>query len=355
MTLPVTHIDVARIRFRVSYWWPTATSVPVPALSLDPPLDALARVVGLSLRGKFPELRERLERGEEAFIKTSSVTSFFAVPAGPEDLTPENLAGWRALAGTDQLEDPVLVGTTLARSSCIVPRAVLLGILRELDLLRERAARDPEIANIPPPPPEPPPPEPPPEPLLFCANPLEGAPNVSDRSGVELSEQLAVDLDALEPTATTEDELADVFVKRQLLLGELEGLGLLSEARLADKRAYLERWHLPTLVGYLDAATALRAYYRDPIREQYGLDWRDPDKLLDGDVSLDWFRKPGPTPEGATPSTWLAFCEQVLFDNAPGEGAGEILSRIGGRWYQIRYRVEARPYPVIYAATELRR
>jgi hypothetical protein len=168
---------------------------------------------------------------------------------------------------------------------------------------------------------------------------------------VELDE-MAVALDTAQASAKTPDERADVTAKRRILLEELEEAGLLDETREHEKREWLEGWRMPTLRDYVDAALALRRYYASATRATYTLP-PPPARLLDGGVSLDWFRLPSPTPADATPDTWLAFCEHVLHSNELSGVSGEILSKVGRRWYQIRWRRDDGEHPAVVAAAEL--
>ncbi|HUQ06684.1 MAG TPA: hypothetical protein VM261_29475 [Kofleriaceae bacterium] len=231
------------------------------------------------------------------------------------------------------------------------PRAALVEILRAFKKLRDETAHLPR--------PEYPPPAPlaagqalPPD-QLFTRAPSEAQPPTEyERKSMADINDMASVLDAAQAAARTPDQRADVTVKRRVLLEEMEAHGLLDEARQHEKRAWLESWRMPTLRDYVDAAIALRRYYASAARATYTLP-PPPARLLDGAVSLDWFRRPGATPEGATPDTWLAFCEQVLRENPPGGASGEVLSKIGRRWYQIHWRREVGEPPAVVAASEL--
>jgi hypothetical protein len=345
VTVSRDYLEAAGVRIPIVY------DPDGPVLALDQPFEPLAWVVDQWARGHFVDLLDKVEGGESA-----AWNGFGAGRVRLEELmaddhprTHEALAVWYELSGTRVIDDPVVVATIMSRRVFILPRAALIEILRALAALRVEAAKHPRPA------PEPaaaPPPEEDVPTQLFCRTPTDGPPAHHERTLLVASEGLAAELDAAEAKAATEDERADVAVLRTVVLGELEGCGLFDEARVDDKRAYLDAWELPTLAGYLRAAEALRAYYAGSIRATYQLD-PPAEQLLDGNVSLDWFRKPVATPEDATPEGWLAFCEGVLASNAPTGAAGVILSKLGGRWYEISWRVEARVWPVVLSAREL--
>jgi hypothetical protein len=166
-------------------------------------------------------------------------------------------------------------------------------------------------------------------------------------------EDLAVALDAAQANARTDDDRAAMSVMRRQLLGKLKAHGLLDEARAPEKRAYLEGFRLPKLRDYVDAAMALRVYYRSPARAKYRLA-PAPARLLDGNVSLDWFRVPSPPPAGTSQESWLAHAEQLLHES-PREGeAGEIFSSAGVDRYRILWRRDADRPAVVGAHQSMR-
>jgi len=333
------HLEAAGVRIPLVSGWDGYQIRP------GAPFDQLGWVVGQWTDGRLPELLERVTHGEDA-----EIPGFAAVrPRSP--LEPEEVAPWKALTGQEIGDDPVVVYCRHVLHGMAFPRAALVEILRAFQKLRDETAHLPR--------PEHPPPAPlapdqslPPKQLYTRTPSADQPPTEYERESMGDLDDMAVALDAAQSTARSADERADVTVKRRVLLEEMEAQGLLDEARQHEKRAWLECWRMPTLRDYVGAAIALRRYFASTARATYGLP-APPARLLDGAVSLDWFRRPGPTPDGATPETWLAFCEQVLHENPPGGASGEVLSKVGGRWYQIHWRREAGEHATVVAASEL--
>lgn len=298
-------------------------------LQLDParPFEALSWVVNAWIHGEFPGLLERLECGADAVAPAGQVTR----PA-QGDITEERVARWRDTTGTELGDDPVLVTSEMTTRSLLLPRHVVVELLHAIAQLRAAAAMRPRL-----------PLEPgssqedAPEPAgLFMQMATDQPARQLERAGLYELEDLAVAVDT-EASATTVDERGDVAAMRRRLLDGLEAHGVLDEGRAAEKRAILEGWRLPRLRDYVDAATALRAYYRSDVREAQGLE-RAPARLLEGAVSLDWFRLPGPRPSGVRSDTWLASAELVLRESAPSGAAGRIRSSIRDGMYEILWR-----------------
>jgi hypothetical protein len=313
-------------------------------IAATPPFEPLGWVVNQWAYGDFPELLDKVRSGE--FVAREG---FGANPVSSADVEPAWREVWRTVSGDAALDEPVVVSSVMVYEPFVLPRTALVDILEKLGVLREAWAKDPQQPD-----PRASPPaasSPAAARQLFRSDPTGAEPSEVEPVLLADTEQLAIALDALAAAATTAEQLADVAVRRRVLLDELEASGILDAERAADKRSYLERWKLVTLVGYLDAAGQLSAYYAGTLRAGYQVP-APPTRLLDGHVSLDWFRARVATPAGATPDGWLAFCEGVLVDNAPSSAAGEILSKTAGRWYVIRYRVEARQHPVVVSARE---
>jgi hypothetical protein len=333
------HLEAAGVRIPLVSGWNGYQIRP------GAPFDQLGWVVGQWTDGHLPELLERVARGEDAEIVG------FAVIKPRYPLEPEEVAPWKALTGEDVGDDPVVIYTRFVQHGMAFPRAALVEILRAFKKLRDETAHLPRPEEPPPVPPSPAASLPPDQ--LFTRTPSSDQPPTEyERVSMAEIDDMASALDVAQAAARTPDQRADVSVKRRVLLEELEAHGLLDEARQHEKRAWLESWRMPTLRDYVDAAIALRRYYASEARATYKLP-APPARLLDGAVSLDWFRRSGPTPEASTPDTWLAFCELVLHENPPGGAAGEVLSKVGGRWYQIHWRREAGDRPAVVAAAEL--
>lgn len=107
-------------------------------LQLDPvrPFEALAWVANDWIRGWFPDLLERVERGEDAVGRRGSVTR----PAAA-DITDERRALWRDVTSTDIGDDPVLISSEMTHRSLLLPRRALVEILHAVAQARAAAAR----------------------------------------------------------------------------------------------------------------------------------------------------------------------------------------------------------------------
>jgi hypothetical protein len=107
-------------------------------LQLDPvrPFEALAWVANDWIYGRFPDLLERIERGEDAIGPRGSVTR----PAAA-DITDERRALWRDATGTDIGDDPLLVSSEMTHRSLLLPRRALVEILHAVAQARTAASR----------------------------------------------------------------------------------------------------------------------------------------------------------------------------------------------------------------------
>lgn len=338
MLIP-TFIEAAGIRIPVIDGWAG------PQLEHAAPLEPVAWVANEWIHGRFPDLLDRIERGEDA--DDAMQRGFFAARPYPEDITDERKSMWRNLTGVEIGDDPVLVGSMMSRPSFLLPRRALVQILHAVAQMRAAAARRPRLPSTLPPD------QPIAEPQnagLFTRTTTDQGPFEKERVALGDVEDAAAALDAVQANVKTEEDRAHAATKRRQLLDQLELHGLLDEARAPEKRAYLEGFRLPKLRDYVDAAMALRAYYRGPTRATFNLG-PAPERLLDGNVSLDWFRVPSPPPAGTAPESWLAFAEQLLGEN-PREGeAGEIVFGAGGRRYHLQWRRDV-DRPAVVAACE---
>jgi hypothetical protein len=298
------------------------------------------------IHGEFPDLLDRIERGEDA--DDPMQRGFFAGRPYPEDITGERKAAWKKLTGCDIDDDPVLVGSPMVRQSFLLPRRALVEILHAIAKMRAESATLPRnppgvsaasepSASLP-------------TAQLFTQTPTDQPPFEEERIALGDVEDAVAALDAMQANARTEDDRVQIAMRRRKLLDRLELHGLLDDARAPEKRAYLEGFRLPKLRDYVDAAMALRAYYHSPARATHKLA-PPPQRLLDGSVSLDWFRVPSATPPGLTRESWTAMAEQLLGESPRDGEAGEILSSMAGRQYRIQWR---RDYdsPAVVAADE---
>ncbi len=136
-------------------------------------------------------------------------------------------------------------------------------------------------------------------------------------------EAMAQALDALDrtarrgPTPYANPEIAaEIAVRRRRLLFELEAAGLLAPSD-PGMRARLISSGLATLIGYHDAARAMRRYLASPARAHV-IGASPPGGLLDAAISLDLFRAPTSyVAEGDSPEEWLARCEAASRASPP--------------------------------------
>jgi hypothetical protein len=137
------------------------------------------------------------------------------------------------------------------------------------------------------------------------------------------------------------------------LLALLGGYGLFDTDKLDANRVLVQGY--AALEAYVDAAKSLLSYYRSSERAEY-IQPPDEPPIIGGPVSIDWFRKHVPAPEGSPPLSWLAFCEWILRTAAihPG-GANELYSRIGGQTYYLRFRREDGEHPALTWAEPFKR
>lgn len=127
-------------------------------------------------------------------------------------------------------------------------------------------------------------------------------------------------------------------LRRRRLLVELDAWGLLGEGhRVALGGEYR------IIQTYAGAAKLLWGYYRAGVRGRYpSLVMYD--RLTDGLVSMDWFRKPSgyvPVDYVRDPQGWLALCESIFAGLRPApRGVGSVWLRLAGRIHKMEYRPE---------------
>ncbi len=158
-----------------------------------------------------------------------------------------------------------------------------------------------------------------------------------------------MDLDYLEKTAAEGDVGgAGQGGRVAAALAILTGHGLF-EAAPEMVRGY------PTLEGYVVAARELTAYYAGLERAEF-IQPLDSPPIVGGPVSVDWFRRRVPTPDGHTPLGWLAFCEWILrTSELRPDHPGEFYSRIQGKTYHLRFRREDGLNPALTWAEPVKR
>jgi|GEM_PF-2755279 len=143
-----------------------------------------------------------------------------------------------------------------------------------------------------------------------------------------------MDLDYLERTAAEAD-----------VVGEGQGgrvaaaLAIVSGHRLFDSDPETVRGY-PTLLGYVLAARELKVYYASRERAEF-IQPLDTPPIVGGPVSVDWFRRRVPTPDGHSPLGWLGFCEWILrTSELRPDHPGDFYSRIQGTTYYLPFRRE---------------
>jgi hypothetical protein len=279
-----------------------------------PGAEALAWVLNAGVSGDLPDLLGALERGEPA------VTEFFAAERTP---TPDELAGaaerWRRLTGSALGDDVYVLRVAFAPGPAVVPRAVLLELLREL--LELRAGRSQR------------------RPRLFTAVAPATEPGEWDEQVMRELEERAARADDDAPTPT----------ERLLLLRDLERAGILEPTRRAERLRSLEDWGLGTLRSYVLAGAAREEYGRDPSRLRHvpasGEPW----------VSLEYFRHETETAVPGDRDDWLGFCERALRDAPidPGWYEGQTYTHWADRRVEISWRRDDGVVPAVWRAAIL--
>ena len=380
--------------------FPLSVSAGVAVVSSAlPELVALQTVlVQLCAASAPPELRERFARGED-FVEPALAA--VRMQARDDDAGPA-LRQWRAFARaadtTTADSEIYLVSASFARVPLAVPRAIMAQLAAELVRLNDELRAGQRTAQLEPVPagepelsaggPAWPTTAPTPDDdddddgdtdddddedtdgddagddrAAHAAQPGAGpaAQHLSDELLRSLEDDAAV-LDQLDPEDTLRaglpPEQVDALTaarRRTVLLG-LRVAGLLQASTdAADNAALRQRLQaagLLTLLGYLDAAAALRAYLGSDARARFFRDQAPPQDLLQSDVSLDWFRKASPPPPpGVTAHEWLALCE-INFVRSRGAGprAGRTYVKLEGRGTWLLYRTDVGPHLSLWRA-----
>ncbi len=280
-----------------------------PVLAGTPPAPtALGAVVNAHVTGAaLPDLDEVLRTGRRA----STSPALTVARPYPEDDLEALRADWEALTGLPAGDDVYVLKASWDKRRFLVPRRELLSLIEQLREIRKGGAA-----------------------------PARTAP--------------PIDLEMLEAKAAEADRKQEGQGGLvQAVLALLAGHGLFDVDRLEENRRMVEGY--PTLEGYLDAARELVAYYRSPERADYIQPLDDP-PIVGGPVSIDWFRKRVPAPEGSPPLSWLAFCEWLLRTaNITPDRGNELYSRIQGETYYLRFRREDGLHPALTWAEAIRR
>lgn len=168
-------------------------------------------------------------------------------------------------------------------------------------------------------------------------------------------ENAAALLDQLDPEDTLRSDLpseeldALTAARRRTVLTSLELAGFFTaEADTPALRDRLTRDGLWTLLGYLDAAAALRRYLASAARARLVREPPPPSLLLAA-VSLDYFRKPSPpgpaeTSSEVTADEWLALCEaNFVRTRSPSPRAGRTFVKLQSQGVWLWFRADAAP------------
>lgn len=314
---------------------------------VTPALDALQLVLArLSNPGSSSQERDVFARGEDFAVPNLSARR---IAATAPDAAPA-IARWRAFAGREPGDELYLISASFAPEPLAVPRATMAELIAELWRLCE-AVRAGQLE------PAPARPAAAPAPIAAAPAPIAARAPADDDVLLELEGAAAL-LDQLDPEDTLRpnppDEARDALTsarRRTILLG-LRTAGLLGAdpTERAALRRRLVATQRPTLLGYLDAATALRAYAssaeRDAALPPFG------DDLLQSAISLDWFRKGPPTgPAELSPARWLARCEAAFLRARPvGPRAGRTFTQIGGAGVWLHHRRDLGPHVSLWRA-----
>ena len=273
---------------------------------IDPAMEPLKAVVNSALTGgSMKGLRRLLEQGLQV---DSNPGIAIARPYPEDDLAPLK-AQWEALTGEPAGDDVYILQTKWDRKRVLVPRLALLSLFDRLEVMRGGPAA-----------------EPPDEDLRY----LESKAAEADLGG----------------------EGAGGKAKGVLAL--LEGHGFFDPKFRDANWERVGKGRYPVLESYLRAIDALLAYYRTPERAEY-IQPPDFPPVVGGPVSLEWFRKGVPTPEGINPLSWLAFAEWLLRTSTLETPGNEIYQRVGGETYHLRFRREDGEHRALTSAERLTR
>ena len=263
----------------------------------DQELNPLRAILNSALTGgTMKDLRRLLENGE----RTQSNPAVSIARPYPEDDLDVLRSRWEALTGEPAGDDVYILETRWDRTQLLVPRLALISLLDQMEAIRRDTAT---LAPVP--------------------------------AGEE-------NLGYLEAKAAAADAAqgAEAGAKKRVVLAYLESNGFFDPASRAANWQRVGSGTYPVLEGYLRAVDALNAYYRSAERAEY-IQPLDTPAIVGGPVSVDWFRKGVPSPEGIHPFSWLALNESLLrtaTDNP--KGADELYTRVGDTTFHLRFRRE---------------
>ena len=154
-------------------------------------------------------------------------------------------------------------------------------------------------------------------------------------TGAELAEleYQARAIDSLEAVGDVPSR-ARAAVKRRILLERLEETGLLAPPTASAPRPTLDADSHAYLLGYVAAAGQREAYLSSEQRTR---------RVGSGgaDVTLDWFRRPSPAPEGVGELEWTAHWEAALGSDAPPDAPlGSVFVHDDLGWHRVEWRRE---------------
>ncbi|HVK68566.1 MAG TPA: hypothetical protein VM694_29105 [Polyangium sp.] len=287
----------------------------------------LAWIVNFAAGGGWPGLEEAIEnRTEPPFMQELG-----AGPVPPEGVTYVERLGWRILTGkTFDANDAWVVASTFLGPGMILPGKTLLRLIRALRELNGKLPKAGEPAHEPP-----------------VESPFESL----DLDEVVELERSAMELDDVaRKVGKTDAEAGCESAGRSQLFVSLDVYGFLSTDGYAEKHAWLEAHGLATLLGYHDAAEALRRYLRDPERKQSIPEATEDEEVVGAWVSADWFRLGVPTPPGMSPVSWLARCERFLRDYDPESFERLLSMKIGSETYEVECRMDHHQKPSVVRA-----
>ncbi|MDC0741691.1 hypothetical protein [Polyangium mundeleinium] len=253
-----------------------------------------------------------------------------AAPVAPEEVTYVERLDWRILTGkTFDANDAWGVASTFLGPGMILPGTTLLRLIRALRELNGELPKTAEPAREP---------------------PVESPFETLDLDEVVELERSAVELDdvARKVGKTGAEEGCESAGRSQLFVS-LDVYGFLGTDGYAEKHAWLEAHGLGTLLGYHDAAEALRRYLRDPERKHFLPEAAEDEEVVGAWVSVDWFRLGVPTPPGMSPVSWLARCERFLRDYDPEsfESPFSLSMKIGSETYEVEWRRDHHQKPSV--------
>jgi hypothetical protein len=159
-------------------------------------------------------------------------------------------------------------------------------------------------------------------------------PSSLDRFDAADLEKRVVELDRMIADGVSE---ADLSARRAWLMPELERRGIFSRVADEDRVDVLRELGCPVLERYALAAMELHEYYDSENRAKVFTS--KPQKILGSNVSVDWFRRNAPAPEGWPAVKWLTVCEYTFSIHIRHKPV-KIIFPDGGKLYRLIWQYD---------------